>query len=732
MIDFSIELMLSAVGWLLLASWRALPLFLLVFIFNYATRRTVAPRFHCLLWGIVLVRLVLPFSIESPFSMQQQTMTLLGSVGFVTKSSVGEDVRDEFYVGDSAAEAQTWTAWEPSDLGADTGALPASGVVKSDEAALPFYNLLEIILLMAAVAWLIGTAVLMLRSGIRYVRFSRRLSRCELVEDQRVIDLILRTCDKLSLGKRPQIKLVPELGVPSIFGIVRPTICLPASALQLADKDLQTIFAHEVAHAKRRDALFLLLAEFVRAVHWVNPMAWLTYSRLQDAIEQAADQKVIRSQIPNGPKDYAQLLLKFSAAPKHAFDGAATGLLFSATAKKLKWRVELIHRKQSRSSWLTSGLALAAIVGLSLTGLTDSQASAVAITEKQINIPKFSEAFVAPSAIALRSSEQMPQDDLVSGTYDITKALSRVRELNDIDDPVSALQDWLMPLELMNAANQEWVQRGELSIKGTSLQVRAPATAHQSIKRQIELVEQAGLCQVLLQWHVIQCPIELVKKFDLHWAAHLGPRTQGIEQALNGSPSVKLNIEEIDGFSQRTLVPSSPPILSAQVSKLAMQTLIEECQADARANVMQLPRVTLFNGQTASVHDECYRPFVTNVNPGDDATDLEPIVDVFAEGLRIDFCADVKFQDRTSLRCRFLRSNILDVHMANLPLGDLDQTVTVQVPRAIQDETKLQCNLGETDGILVACPVPFSSEETKGPAVIRLFWVTAEIFREFD
>lgn len=754
MIDLMVELMLSAVVWLLLASWRALPLFLLVWIFNFATRNIVAPKYHCLLWGLVLMRLVMPFSVESSLSMHQKTESVLAALGFVNKSSIPDaqqpyvqqagkqssgaqlppsqlDETKLFSKADSRTTANVPSAWQASDF--EPQAHAQAEVVYTESTPVGWsLGIIEIVVLAIICIWPLGTIFMLSRSAIRYLRFSLRLRKCKLVEDQRVVDLILRTCDQLGLGKRPKIKVVPGLNIPAIFGFFRPTICLPESALALADKELQLVFAHEVAHAKRRDPLVLILADIVRALQWVNPISWFTYTRLQASIEQAADSAVIRKQNAHLSKEYAQLLLNFSKLPAKSLKGAATGLLFSSPGNQLKRRIQLMQQPHDRHRWISRILAVAAIVSLAFTGLTDSMAEVAPVPEKKINIPRFTTFDPTPSSVALSSASQESLGESIEKTYDISDAITSIERLNDVDGAVAALEEWLMPLERIGPSIKDWKELGEISTEGNSLKVLAPEKIHQSIEDQLDVIARAGLCQIVIDWHVVECPLEFVKKLNLDWAIHDEPNNRESGQHFGVRSSDFQAVEAIEGFSQRTLMPSGPPILSSQVPTQTMEELLGMCSGNAASNVMQLPRVTLFNGQTASVQDQFYRPFVTNVNFDEDSADLRPVIDILAEGLRIDFHAEVSSQDNTSLRCKFIRSNILDVDMANLPLGTAEQTVTVQVPRAIQDETTLHCKLGTSEGILVACPVPFSKEETKGPAITRLFLVTANILREAD
>ena len=81
MIDVSIEFLLTALQWTMLAAWRALPLFVIVLVIDLLFQRRIAPRFHCLLWMLVIARMVCPVSFGTGFSLHRPIDNLMVSVG---------------------------------------------------------------------------------------------------------------------------------------------------------------------------------------------------------------------------------------------------------------------------------------------------------------------------------------------------------------------------------------------------------------------------------------------------------------------------------------------------------------------------------------------------------------------------------------------------------------------------------------------------------------------------
>src|ERR1043166_2833173 len=90
-------------------------------------------------------------------------------------------------------------------------------------------------------------------------------------------------------------------------GVVRPIVVLPTSANQWSDLQRDAVLLHEMAHISRGDLPMNLASQIMRAVYWMNPLAWLAAHRLRVEGERACDDTVLRA----GAKasDYADHLL---------------------------------------------------------------------------------------------------------------------------------------------------------------------------------------------------------------------------------------------------------------------------------------------------------------------------------------------------------------------------------------------------------------------------------------
>ena len=247
------------------ASW----LVLAVLVLRLVSKRS--PKWmNVLLWGIVALRLVLPFSVESALS-------LIPSAETVSPAAVQFDPAPTITSGVKIID----NAVNPS-LSEHFAAVPTASVN-------PLYVWTEI----AGWVWLIGLGAMLLYALVSYLRLRRRVS--------------------VSLPVQDHIYLCDAISSPFILGVVKPRIYLPSG---LDEVQRQNVLAHEQAHLARRDHWWKPLGFALLAVYWFNPVLWLAYALLCRDIELACDERVIRTMDESAVKTYSTVLLACSMPRK--------------------------------------------------------------------------------------------------------------------------------------------------------------------------------------------------------------------------------------------------------------------------------------------------------------------------------------------------------------------------------------------------------------------------------
>ena len=135
---------------------------------------------------------------------------------------------------------------------------------------------------------------------------------------------------------------------PGVFGILEPVLLWPRSISErMADGQLEAIFAHELAHVRRRDNFGAALHLSVQIVFWFHPMVWWIGSRLTDERERAVDEEVVQS--GRDPQEYAESILKACQFYVESSFVCVAGI----NGSDLKQRIERIMTNRDRDS-LTS------------------------------------------------------------------------------------------------------------------------------------------------------------------------------------------------------------------------------------------------------------------------------------------------------------------------------------------------------------------------------------------
>ena len=243
------------------ASW----LILAVVLFRFILKK--APKWIAvLLWGIVALRLVVPFSFESALSL-------------IPSAEV-------FNAHNIQYETPTISSGIPSINNAVNPALNQTFAPSSVGSINPLYTWTFVL----SIIWLIGIAVMLLYALISYVRVHRSVA--ERVPYEQNIFL----CDYVKS--------------PFILGLVRPRIYLPSN---MDAASMEPVISHEKAHLARHDHWWKPLGFLILAVHWFNPLCWAAYVLLCRDIELACDEKVIRQMDMDGKKQYSFALLECSS-----------------------------------------------------------------------------------------------------------------------------------------------------------------------------------------------------------------------------------------------------------------------------------------------------------------------------------------------------------------------------------------------------------------------------------
>jgi bla regulator protein BlaR1 len=326
--------------WLWRASWQASLVILLVLLAQGLLRDRLAPRWRHALWLIVVVRLVLPWRIESPLSLFNL---------FHADPATGSGV----------SATSNWAFGSSAQGESDLAALPGSWrAVSSWWVGVPSL-------------WLSGAAVLLGYVLASTWRLGRAVRKQRPVTDGAVLDL-LENC-KEEMGVRTPLSLIELHGIssPSLFGFVRPRLLLPAGLLRTFSRtELRYVFLHELGHIKRADIPLNWLSVVPLILHWFNPLVWYAFCRMRVDGELACDALALSQGRDAEKQCYGQTLIKLvESFSRPALMPGLVGIL--ENNNQMKRRISMIATFKQTTYWPIAAASL--LAALSLVTLTDAQ-----------------------------------------------------------------------------------------------------------------------------------------------------------------------------------------------------------------------------------------------------------------------------------------------------------------------------------------------------------------------
>ena len=299
------DVFLKLVNLSISASWLILAVLVLRGVLKKAPK-WVMP----LLWGVVALRLVCLFSIESALSLIPSAETIPSEIVTETREPV---------------------LYEQATLDIVTNpTLPSAAEVPvgvSRQQAQVDFNIYSVL-------WLAGMAALLVHALVSAGKLKRKLATAILLRDN--------------------IYESEFVDSPFVFGVVKPNIYLP---MHMDEETAAYVIAHERAHLARRDHWWKVLGYLVLALHWFNPLVWLAYILFCRDIELACDEKVVKGLDGAARADYSQALLS-CAAPGRAV--AACPLAFGEGNIKTRVKSALHYKKPA--FWVAAAAVLAVVI----------------------------------------------------------------------------------------------------------------------------------------------------------------------------------------------------------------------------------------------------------------------------------------------------------------------------------------------------------------------------------
>ena len=292
----------------LVASWIILAVIVLRKLLN-----RIPKWVNCLLWGLVAIRLAVPFSIESIFSLIPSAKPVPADIEYAKIPKI-----------DSGMHAVN-TVINP--------VLENHFAVKE----IASVNPIQVIIFISSYIWMIGVIGLLIYAFVSFIMLKRQVKNAQAIDKG-----IFRS---------------GTIDSPFILGFVKPSIYIPD---YLDDEAYICVTEHEKAHIKRGDFIWKPFGFLILSVYWFNPLCWFAYIMLCKDIEYACDEKVTKDKDKNWKATYCQVLLDCSSKRKMI---AACPVAFGEVSVKDRIKFVIRYKKP------TLGMIVLAFVACIVVGI---------------------------------------------------------------------------------------------------------------------------------------------------------------------------------------------------------------------------------------------------------------------------------------------------------------------------------------------------------------------------
>lgn len=306
-----------------------------------------------LLWAVVALRLAVPFSPESPWSLLPSAELLSSQATINTplqRDSSILQAENEISVPAATEAPHVVTGAAPTTATQPQTGSPASPGAAETPAASGLGDL-DVFFRICTVVWLLGMAAMISYGLISYLRLRKKLS--------------------VSLRQDGRIYICDEISSPFILGLCRPRIYLPSGLSQAAKL---YVLAHEQAHLRHGDAWWKFFGFLLLSVYWFHPLVWAAYVLFCRDLEMACDERAVKGMDARQRKDYACTLL-LCAAPKGSF--SVCPVAFSQNS--IKARIKNLLQKKNARLW-AGLLALIAALVVILCFATNPKSAKIPVT----------------------------------------------------------------------------------------------------------------------------------------------------------------------------------------------------------------------------------------------------------------------------------------------------------------------------------------------------------------
>jgi len=371
MLTFLLDNYLGFFNWVLLTSARASIFIIFLLGVKAVLRHKIGAGFQYLLWSVLIIGLVLPWTPNSPISVYN----------YLDSSHLEQmiaSIIDRTTPSSSANVANLQPAWDPTavtDSNSQLAVVSSENLASSEEnsktwSASPFvYRLMSYI-------WLLGVLTLTILTVLVNKRFSKNIGNA-LVTDQGLLAVFNKLKAELKIKTEIPLLKSRHVNSPSLLGLIHPRLLLPMGIEQTFSlEQVNHIYLHELMHFKRKDLWINWLCQVLMIGHWFNPLIWYAFYRMREDQEISCDALATARIDTEQCNNYAYTLVKLAETYSLAPRMASLASLCGSNSQIKKRLIMIKSREDNRSSAKWSLLGVVAIGLIAFAAFTSPQTDA--------------------------------------------------------------------------------------------------------------------------------------------------------------------------------------------------------------------------------------------------------------------------------------------------------------------------------------------------------------------
>lgn len=295
-------------NWVLYTSFVSSIIVVLVLLVRALLRNKLGHKWKYYLWFLVLIKLVVPYTPQSPISMLNLFSVKNSSDSIVHEV---ENQSSQPLVELEYQDVEMISLNNPNDSSKNYEELSTIHSINNQYiSSKSKENVQESRLRIIPLTWLIISILFFMYILILNMKIIVRLRKIPEVSDCYILDTLESCKLKMGLKTKLSVKKIDVTNSPSLYGVFRPCLLLPGNTInELSLEELEYIFLHELGHLKRKDTYINCIIIALQVLHWFNPIIWYAFIKMTQDREIACDALVISNFSDDKKRKYGKTLI---------------------------------------------------------------------------------------------------------------------------------------------------------------------------------------------------------------------------------------------------------------------------------------------------------------------------------------------------------------------------------------------------------------------------------------